>query len=193
MAVFLSKERNEREQSDDAACNLNTLKSLSRIESCCTKAYKMDDQENSAIQNDQKLHPNCGYSMAINETCSNNEKGDFVCQAMRSIQRVCPGKRPETIFSKKTQSNGDPHAHNHDMPFGGRVVDPNFNFFDQPIFKFAEEIFENFLQGAPQSQFPPSLRGPNNMPVIPPHRQPEFGQERPPKVKGRVVGQVEDI
>ncbi|RYG97886.1 hypothetical protein EON65_52190 [archaeon] len=150
----------------------------------------MDEQEALAIENDQKLHPNCGYSMSLNETCSNNEQGDFVCDAMRSIQRMCPGKRPETIFSKKTQSNGDPHAHSHDMPFGGRVLDPNFNFFDQSIFKFAEEIFENFLQANPQQ--PPSLRRPN-VPMIPPHRQQEFGQDRPSKVKGKVVGQVEDI
>ncbi len=59
-----------------------------------------------AISRDKELHPGCNYSQSMSTECSNkSETGDFICETLHQILRLCPNKRPVTIFSKREETD----------------------------------------------------------------------------------------
>lgn len=159
-------------------------------------------EEDEIIAKDRANHPDCNYSISFNETCY-DKNGEFVCDSIKNFQRICPGKKPVTVYSQKQQFKGSPEQHS-----GGD--DPmkffNFQFPRTPgggadklmdPFSMAESIFGHFMQdfgGMRQPRFPTE---------VPPHRAeqghpPSFGywgnQQPPkPKIPGHVVGSEEEI
>eukprot|EP00981_Chlorochromonas_danica_P016168 scaffold15944_cov248-Ochromonas_danica.AAC.2 len=130
----------------------------------------------------------------MSETCS-NQNGEFVCQTIKNLQRVCPGRRTETILRKNIQRSGDKYSANEfESPFG-QGGDSGFGMFnDSQLFQFAEDILGSFLGsfggGAPIVRDPSS--GGYSQPALPPHKVlPNLDGNT--KAPGQVVRRVEDI
>lgn len=159
-------------------------------------------EEDEIVAKDRASHPDCNYSISFNETCY-DKNGEFVCDSIKNFQRICPGKKPVTVYSQKQQFKGSPEHHSgSDDPM--KVFNFQFprtpggteNFMDP--FSMAENIFGRFMQDFGGTR-PPRFSN-----DVPPHRaeqghSPLFGhrgnkQPQKPKVSsGHVVGSEEEI
>jgi len=158
----------------------------------------MEDDE--IIAKDKVNHPDCSYSISFNETCS-DKNGQFVCESLKNFQRICPGAKPVTVYSKKQQFTGNPENHT--------SSDDHMKFFNFQSRSFGSEditdafgLAENFMNRF-MSDFG-NIRPPQLPPNVPPHRMetPQqqqspsiWGHQRnpTPKISGRVIGPEEEI
>jgi hypothetical protein len=65
------------------------------------------DEIEKIIQEDREQHPNCGYSTSNSKTCRTKE-GKFVCEVMKSVNRICPNEKPVNVYSNSTQFDSTP-------------------------------------------------------------------------------------
>jgi hypothetical protein len=107
--------------------------------------FSKDEQE--IVQKDQQSNPGCNYSTNMSKTCR-DENGEFVCETIRHLYRVCPGKKSVMIYNQTKQYSGsdtDKSQNQLELPsiFGGSsgMFDrgDSFNPFD-----LAEDIFSRF-------------------------------------------------
>jgi hypothetical protein len=147
-----------------------------------------DEQEQAAIAKDLEKNPNCGYSLSLSESCSNS-KGEYVCDTLRTLRRVCPGRRPEPLLSRGSQHSAAPQ----------KVFDEEFdglgslfgNLDNMPGIRFAEDMLRGFLEASGSG-----LEEVPRQPPVPPHKQLPHHQasnNEGPKIHGKIVGRVEDI
>lgn len=87
------------------------------------KSYADMDNDREIIQEDQLKHPNCRYSVYLSKSCR-SKNGEYVCEELKKIDRVCPGQKPVNIYSNSRQFDGDQNSSNDAMklpfdPFAG--------------------------------------------------------------------------
>eukprot|EP01040_Poterioochromonas_malhamensis_P001163 gene1163-1234_t len=108
-------------------------------------AFTKEEQE--VYQEDSKSHPSCSYSINTRKKCSDKD-GEFVCETLRQLQRVCPQKNPFTIYSQAKQSTSRDEI---DEIFGplqrfeserDRLLDP-FAFFEESLRNFSPDLFNS--------------------------------------------------
>jgi hypothetical protein len=66
----------------------------------------MNEENKLSIEEDKAKHPNCHYSESLSKSLSYTD-GKSVSETLRNVQRLCPGKKPVTIFSKKITDGND--------------------------------------------------------------------------------------
>lgn len=155
----------------------------------------MEDEE--VITKDRANHPNCNYSISFNETCS-DQNGEFVCESIKNFQRICPGAKPVTVYSKKQQFKG-----NSDSRDGMDDATKSFNFNSKSfgsenfnnMFGLAESFMNQFMSefgNAKHPQFPSNI--PPHVMESPGKSSSLWGKPSPAqKLPGRVVGPEEEI
>ncbi len=108
-------------------------------------AFTKEEQE--IYQEDSKSHPDCSYSINTRKKCFDKD-GEFVCETLRQLQRVCPQKNPFTIYSQAKQSTSRDEV---DEIFGplqrfeserDRLLDP-FAFFEESLRNFSSDLFNS--------------------------------------------------
>lgn len=104
-------------------------------------------EKEDIIAADKKKYPGCFHSEASQMNCSNSgENGEFICETIRSIQRMCPRQRPVTIFSSKEQSDDVPGGMLGMFGGGGRVAGAE-EFGQSDPFSMLESIFGGNFPG----------------------------------------------
>jgi hypothetical protein len=78
------------------------------------------------LEEDQINHPQCNYSVSKSSKCS-NEDGKIICEVFDSINRLCPNKKPMTIYSNVVKTN-EPVSDTFGIPnnFGSTFIAPFF-------------------------------------------------------------------
>jgi hypothetical protein len=79
--------------------------------------FSFTPEEEKVYKKDQEVNPNCSYSVNNSKVCQNDEKGQFVCETIRQLQRMCPNKQPVTIYKHSNQSVQQEEEENQDIPF----------------------------------------------------------------------------
>jgi hypothetical protein len=168
-------------------------------------------EEQDILEKDQKANPQCNYSVNMTKTCR-DQNGEFVCETIRHLQRVCPGKKPVTIYNQNKQYSGTDSDRSSDsfFPlFGGfkgqddrgfeheEFFNP-FNFAEDLMNKFGFGIFGENLQEKPSAPHFPQFQ-------LPPHYEEKSGtdagsslfpwkeKKTTPTIKGQVTGPVEEV
>lgn len=114
------------------------------------------DKEDEIIKEDRLQHPNCSYARSLQQSCS-NKNGEFTCETIKKINRMCPNERPVVIFSENMSQKGSKDV---DIPFDPFDLLKDFGFGESTI-------------GRPPGGFPsmPPIRSrPSTIP-----QQPESG------------------
>ena len=100
------------------------------------------------VKNDNKKFPHCGYSTSSSMKCNTTEEGHYVCETIKSIQRLCPGERPIVIYNEKEQNSSTDHqtfSNPSFDSFSNHQRDDIFNNFNlKGIFKEFEDSFNMF-------------------------------------------------
>jgi hypothetical protein len=176
----------------------------------------MNDPEiNEAIEADQKEHPTCRYSTSYNSMCR-SVNGNYQCENVRSLQRICPQQRPVEIFKKtdKLSEGGESFQNPVLDNFGPSFLDGILGSFGFPShnksrhhFDVGDDFFDSILQRGKALNDPFDLRSdhnhssvqrPNTSPELcPPHHLPR-GQAPSSlypgsRVKGYTIGPPENI
>ncbi|OQR93870.1 hypothetical protein THRCLA_22274 [Thraustotheca clavata] len=78
----------------------------------------MDDMnDDKVLAQDKKMHPECSYASSVSTACR-NVNGERMCETIRKIYRMCPGKKKELVInSKKTQEGNNATEEEEHDPF----------------------------------------------------------------------------
>ncbi|KAK8812181.1 hypothetical protein WA158_007415 [Blastocystis sp. Blastoise] len=76
-------------------------------------------EESEIKRKDQEEHPDCSYQDAFSQTCK-SVNGGMECNTLKSIYRMCPGKKPVEIFRKTDTGIQNPQEVEVPNPFGMR-------------------------------------------------------------------------
>ena len=63
------------------------------------------ERDKEIVEEDSQQHPNCSYAVSLQKSCS-NKNGDFTCETIRKINRMCPNKKSVVIFSESETESG---------------------------------------------------------------------------------------
>ena len=151
----------------------------------------MNNEELVVLEEDKKVHPNCNYSQTRSQTCR-SVNGQFVCDVVARITRMCPGKAPVDIYSRTITENSDNSSSSmlNDKPFHSPFSGPSGNNLQDP-FAIFESIMKDFNHDFGSVQHPSPHNPPNNRPFSfsyrrsqqPPDQQ--FDEEREEHVYGK--------
>lgn len=153
------------------------------------------NEDEEIIAKDKQAHPDCGYSVSTQSTYSNTN-GEVVSETIKSLMRMCPGKRPEPIYTKKVTDgshSGDFHSKG-PTGFGLFGDAPLLQEFGSQLDHFANELDQFLSQGGLGDIFrsPFGQQQPRQpQPALPPHRQRPV--EDKPRMPGRGVGNIEEV
>lgn len=150
------------------------------------------ESKEDIIAKDKEEHPECFYGESSSMRCSNNDDGgDFICKTIRNIQRMCPRKRPVTIYSSTEQTRPDQTEsgfHTFD-PFAGFQIPGDgsgggFGAMDNDLFA----VFGRMLGGGHPEDF---QRFPH--PSSQYRQRPSPKIRQPPELPGEARGPIERI
>jgi hypothetical protein len=151
------------------------------------------ESEEQIIDKDKRANPNCTYSISSSQTCSTSQEGEFVCESIRKIHRLCPNKAPTIIFKSKSNELSDPSSP--ENVFGAESLLKPDDIFGGLLSRrhLFHQIFDGLFDGS-DPFFPPNGHNKNIRPPgtdIPPHKLPPNKKKELPK--GIVDGPVEEI
>lgn len=172
-----------------------------------------DQSEQEIINKDKKTYPHCNYSIDFSRVCSSQNGSDMVCETARNLQRLCPGKRPATIYTKREKVSGDDvdsnltpsipnlfrglFGGNEEVDNGSRFGSHNqegFGIFSPAdAFRMMEDALNQFAKDLPNGTIG-DKHGPSSK--VPPHKvgRPDTSQpDSRPKPFGGITGPVEEI
>jgi hypothetical protein len=163
------------------------------------------DEENKLIDEDKVKNPNCHYSESLSKSLS-NINGKSVSETVRNVQRLCPGKKPVSIISSRTVTDGNDHNDDFSMSkfgfpgFSGMFGQSNDSIsgIDSFLKDFGFGSLDQ-IEGAIIRNQPPHRNGV----IVPPHHRQQQGAtdqqleemfgNNGDRFRGTIAGPAEDI
>lgn len=99
----------------------------------------MNDKLKNIVTEDQKVNPDCHYSYQ-NQSSTRNINGQSIHEVMNSINRLCPGQRPVTIYNDSQTDN----SNSSNNSWGGNNNSSNKSLSN--YIKEQEEVFKEPLK-----------------------------------------------